>query len=598
MIKITKLKLQQKHPFWRMLKLLGRHRGLYFFGLIGDTFIAASFPIAIAMVMKWVFDAVNDVNLELLQDAVILLAIMFTVQGAIAPLFSYMVQKAVKLTTTELSRELQNHVQQLPITYFEQHHSGDTLSRMTLDVRMMEQAYGQQFRSFLVVLASGFGSIAFMLTLHWKFTLLLFAVALLSFWTLKKLAHPIRLMNDRIQSRNGLLAERLSDILAGMQTMRMFQIEREILGRYESANEEMTAWSLREGRLRAWMECANFVQGFLSFTGIILLGMFMVIQGTLPLGTLMAMVQLQSKGVSVFFELGNTISNMQGAFAGAARVFALLDQPPEKDPYAVEIRGQTQMEREAQSCHQRQVESAMIRLDDLHFAYDSGAKALNGMTLSIPRGAAAAFVGPSGSGKSTLLKLLLGFYRPTQGGFTIAGKPLSTFTLAELRSQMAYVPQDGYLFDGTIRDNIRYGRWNATDDEIREAALHANAHDFIMGLPEQYGTAVGERGSKLSGGQRQRIAIARAMLTDAPILLLDEATSALDTESEHAVQAALQRLMQGRTTIIVAHRLSTIEYADVIYVLDRGHLVEQGNHKELLAQDGLYRKLYAQANLY
>jgi subfamily B ATP-binding cassette protein MsbA len=229
------------------------------------------------------------------------------------------------------------------------------------------------------------------------------------------------------------------------------------------------------------------------------------------------------------------------------------------------------------------------------FSYDGGEKVFDDLTLTAKQGEVVALVGPSGGGKTTIIKLLMGFYPPESGAVTIGEKPLSSQTLTELRAGIAYVPQDAYLFAGTVAENIRHGRLDATDGEIVAAAKAANAHDFIMELEHGYETVLGERGAQISGGQRQRIAIARALLKNAPLLLLDEATSALDTESERLVQDALERLMQNRTTFVVAHRLSTIRHADRILVIADGNVQEEGTHDELVGREGgLYRALYEQ----
>ena len=228
-----------------------------------------------------------------------------------------------------------------------------------------------------------------------------------------------------------------------------------------------------------------------------------------------------------------------------------------------------------------------------HEEFNDSAPILNDVSLSVEEGQIAALVGPSGGGKSTIIKLLMGLYPVGDNRITVMGKSINLYPLSELRDLMAYVPQDAYLFDGTIEENIRFGKSGATQNDVIAAAKAANAHGFISEQADGYNTHVGERGSRLSGGQRQRIAIARALLKDAPILLLDEATSALDSESEQQVQEALNILMEGRTTIAVAHRLSTIESANVIYVIEKGHIVEQGAHSDLISKEGLYKSLYA-----
>jgi ATP-binding cassette subfamily B protein len=303
----------------------------------------------------------------------------------------------------------------------------------------------------------------------------------------------------------------------------------------------------------------------------------MMVNGQCSVGSLLALVMLMGKVTSLFNQLGSFVTQFQISMAGAARVFEILDILPEPERYiGSEVKKA----------------NGLISMEEGTFRYAEGILAIDRISFHVPQGSVAAIVGPSGSGKSTVMKLLLGYYPLDSGSIFVNGKPMGNYTLTELRDMMAYVPQDAYLFDGTIEDNIRYGRIEATYEEIVSAAIAANLHEFIINQPAQYKTMVGERGLYLSGGQKQRIAIARALLKNAPILLLDEATSALDSESEQLVQEAVQTLMKGRTILMVAHRLSTIEHADVIYVMEKGKIAEWGNHQELLATKGLYNHLY------
>ena len=264
------------------------------------------------------------------------------------------------------------------------------------------------------------------------------------------------------------------------------------------------------------------------------------------------------------------------------RVFEILDQPIRPE---LSVSGNREQEKFSPA------ETEGIGIRDAVFSYDGAEKVLDGVDITVEKGKTAALVGESGGGKSTVVKLLLGLYPPGGGTVHVLGKPLHAYTPEELRSKIAYVPQDAYLFATSIRENIRYGRLEASDEEVVAAAKRAYAHEFIMSFPKGYDTPVGERGESLSGGQRQRIAIARAFIRNAPILLLDEATSALDSESEQLVQRGIEALMGGRTALVVAHRLSTIEKADIIYVIEGGKVREQGRHAELMGQNGIYRKL-------
>jgi len=312
---------------------------------------------------------------------------------------------------------------------------------------------------------------------------------------------------------------------------------------------------------------------------VILYGGQRVISDATTPGAFFAFITALLMAYEPMKRLANLNTNLQEGLAATQRVFHLLDLAPEIV--------------DAPDAKPLAVSGGGLRFDEVSFTYDGERKALNALNLEVPAGKTVALVGSSGGGKSTILNLIPRFYDVTEGSITIDGQDVRGVTTESLRANIALVSQEVALFDDTVRANIAYGRFGASQDEIEQAARNAAAHEFIMALPEGYETLVGEQGVKLSGGQRQRLSIARAMLKNAPILLLDEATSALDTESERQVQDALEKLMTGRTTIVVAHRLSTVVEADLIHVIDRGRVAESGKHSELLAKNGIYARLHA-----
>lgn len=313
---------------------------------------------------------------------------------------------------------------------------------------------------------------------------------------------------------------------------------------------------------------------------MLVFGIIMVAQDVIGVGSLVAIIQQQLLVTVGFLHLGQVLSILQSSLSGASRVIELLSEPIEPERY---------IPLSEELPHQK---NKVLEMNQVVFENDTDAKVLDDFSFSIGEGETADLVGASGSGKSTVIKLLLGYYPAKSGSIRMFGKTIGDYSLQEMRSLIAYVPQDAYLFEGTIEENIRYRKLDATHEEIVEATRAAYAHDFIMDLPNGYETRVGERGAMLSGGQRQRIAIARAIIKNLPILLLDEATSALDSGSEYWVQKALAELMKDRTTLIVAHRLSTVEETDMIYVVDQGKVVENGRHQELLSKNGFYSTLY------
>ena len=552
--------------------------------VINNTLVSIFLNIILAFILKSVLDAVTSGDAVLMQHGLWLAISAFVVGCPSICIFGYVINWCVKKTVTDIRMRAFSHILALPMSCCEQRHSGDLISRMTNDLDTMSDIFAQRIQDLIFAVVHGLIAMGAIFILDWRFGTI---VSLLGFSTVlvnTLFAKPLRQISDMIQERTGALTERLMDLLHGLSVTKMFHIEQTIHQRYVSENEAMSTATIRRSQLDGALGVCNYLIENLRRIGLLALGLLLILKGDpIEVGTIAAIIHLQGNAEVLFSSLGNFLTSIQSALAGAGRVFELQDISTEPEQYAAFDISITVSPEFA---------PRMVEMKNLTFGYAENGTVLHDINISVEAGAVAALVGPSGGGKSTIIKLLLGFYPPNAGNIIINGQSLGAYSLSQLRSLMAYVPQDAYLFDGTIEKNISYGKPAATKAEIIAVSKAANAHDFIVAQPEGYQTRIGERGAKLSGGQRQRIAIARALLKDAPILLLDEATSALDSESEQLVQEALNALMKGRTTIVIAHRLSTIEHADVIYAIDEGKVVEQGKHDELLANRGLYRRLH------
>ena len=549
----------------------------YFVGIMGMTLLFTALFAVEAYALKYIMNAAVNKQMSLFLTGVMILVIGVFAGLIIIPIFRWMYNSCAHITQAEAWLKLFDHVEKLPVSYFERSHSGDIISRMTNDVNAMTDLYTHKLRRLVapVISAGGFG-IA-MLVFDWRIASVLILFNFLAAYINVCFAKPMRRVSDRIQQNLGTMTERLVDLLGGFSVMKLFHLQEMMLGSYNDTNQWVTDSLVNRRHIEGALESTNFFLGMVSNLGMVVVGAYLVINKMTDFGNLIALINLQAQFNRSLLQAGSYLPQVQASLAGASRVAELLNEPGEPERYALPSANGSQ---------------ADIEMQDVTFSYDEREGILNEVNISAQKGEIIALVGPSGGGKSTIIKMLLGFYPPQTGSITVRNKSLGSYTLKQLRDMVSYVPQDAYLFDGTIEENIRYGRIKASAENVEAAAKAAHAHDFILAQPEGYNTLIGERGTKLSGGQKQRIAIARALLKDAPILLLDEATSALDSRSEQHVQQALEVLMKDRTTVVIAHRLSTIEHADVIYVIDNGRIVEQGSHRELLEKNGLYKLLY------
>jgi ATP-binding cassette subfamily B protein len=569
---------------WRLFQFLRPKLFQYIASMFIVAAIFASERVFTGFIVKWFTDSIANKDLGLLKKTVLYWGLFVLGMALVSPAFLYLWRTSIVHGTANLRQAVFSHLQRLPLGYYEGRHSGEAMSILTNDVAAAEQAYQDNFFNLVRSLMQGLAAVVFMMILKWDLALLIIlgGVAPLVINTLY--AKPLRQVGKETQEKLAGLSERLSDLLAGFQVVRTFNLGDWILKRFYRSNQEVLDVNLRRVRIESTLAGANSLAS-IAIVLPLMAGLYMVLNGQTTLGVLLGLSQLNGPVSNMVYSISGIISGIQGSLAAADRILGVLETAPEPERYPAPAG----LPKIAAAVPQP---GSVVDFHHVQFSYSDGLPILQDVSLTIREGQVSALVGPSGSGKSTLFRLLMGHYPVTQGAVFAFGKPLHSYTLNQLRDLFAFVPQDAYLYSGTVLENIRYGKPDASQEEITAAAKASYAHDFILELPEGYNTLVGERGARLSGGQRQRIAIARALLKNTPVLLLDEATSSLDSESEELVQQALQVLMRGRTTVAIAHRLSTIEHADVIYVMENGRVVEQGSHAELVENEGLYSYLY------
>jgi subfamily B ATP-binding cassette protein MsbA len=554
-------------PYWRKIAL----------AMICMALVAASSTACLYLIKPVFDDLIVKKNKEMLNLLCAAVLIVFGVKGASLCGNAYLMSYVSQWIITKLREDVYNHIQRLPVPYLDRMQTGNLMSRILNDVGALQITLSESVTGVIKETFSTIGCVGIMFYMDWKLAFGAIFIVPVAFLPIFKVGKMLRKTSSKSQQTVADLSVIMHETIGGNRIVKAFAMETHEQNRFHAENRKLLVYTMKAVLVRAVNSAGMEFLGGVGIVSIMLYGGYRIIGDKMTAGNLLSFLAALISLYEPVKRLANMYSSIQQGLAAAERVYELLDQPTEiiDQPGAVTlppIRKQ-------------------LEFKNVSFSYGEN-QILSHIDLTVEAGQVVALVGMSGAGKTTLINLIPRFYEVTEGAILIDGTDIRNATLTSLRSQIAIVTQQTILFNDTFRNNIAYGDIRKSDAEIVEAAKAANAYDFIMKLPRQFETIVGEQGIMLSGGERQRICIARALLKNAPILILDEATSSLDSDSELEVQKALEYLMKGRTTLVIAHRLSTVKNADFIITLLNGRIVEQGRHAELMAFDSEYRRLY------
>jgi ATP-binding cassette subfamily B multidrug efflux pump len=568
----------------RLWQYFGKERQLFtviFFGVLISTGLGLAGPYLIGKAIDAMSPKRQTVNFGLLQIMAVTLLVAYLVDATLNLAQGWLMAGVSQRIVQNLRRTLFAKLQQLPVSFFDLHTHGDLMSRLANDIDNISGTISQSTTQLMANILSITGALVLMLVLSPILTLASLITIPLVFLLTKTITKRTRLLFQEQQAILGKLNGHIEETISGAQAVKAFNYENRVIEQFDDVNQKLCIVGIKaqiwSGYLMPLMNVINNI-GFTVVAGV---GGALAVGNLITIGIIASFLSYSRQFTRPLNDIANIFNTLQTALAGAERVFEILDAPeePEDSPRAVAL----------ENPH------GHVVFDHVSFGYRPDVPILKNISFEARAGSSTALIGPTGSGKTTIVNLLARFYDVTEGRILIDGRDIREYSRDSLRSCFGIVLQDTYLFTGTIKDNIRYGRLDATDKEIEMAAAMANADLFIKRLPLRYETVLSESGGNLSQGQRQLLAIARAILANPSILILDEATSNVDTRTELHIQEAMRKLMSGKTSFIIAHRLSTIRNADMIMVIDGGRIIERGNHSALIQQQGTYRNIYIQS---